>query len=188
MTLFFLLPGICYLLELLLWTLLPQSRSLNAIFGGLWSLGQVGILVLLRYLYVSKIANGKRWQAIGVAVTGAGAFSYLVNYVFGYWLHLNTRMFLPLGALLSGTGMVIVGIQIIRNKRWRGMAGKYPLLVGLYPFLLMFPLVMLQGRPNLMAIMAWGLPWLLLGVALRSEQRNILKRNTNAVQRLRDAA
>lgn len=174
-TLLFLLPGICYLTEFTVWSMFLQSKALNAVLGGLWSLGQIGILVIVRYLYVWKIADGKKWKVFGVAVAAAGAISYLINYVFGYWLHMNTKMFLPLGALLTGTGMVITGIQVLAARRWQGIGGKYPLLVGLYPFLVMFPVLMLKGRPDLTAIMAWGLPWLLLGIGLVAEQKRLLR-------------
>jgi hypothetical protein len=174
-TVFLLLPGICYLTEFIVWSLFPQSRSLNAVLGGLWSLGQIGILVSLWNLYKWKIADGSKWKIAGVSIAAAGAISYLINYCFGYWLHMNTRVLLPLGALLTGVGMIIVGIQVIAGRRWQGLASKFPLLVGLYPFLVMFPLLILQGRPDLTAIMGWGLPWLALGLAMNAEERRIFK-------------
>jgi hypothetical protein len=173
--LFFFLPGICYLVEFVIWSLFPQSLYLNAVLGGLWSLGQIGILVILFYLYKWKIADGNRWKLLGVFIATAGALSYLINYVFGYWLHVNTRIFLPLGALLTGAGMVITGIQVLAGKRWQGINGKLPLLVGLYPFLVMFPLLIIQGHPNLIAIMGWGIPWLFLGIGMVKEKRKALK-------------
>ena len=182
---FLYLPGICYLAELLVWFSFPKTYSLNGLLGGLWSVGQVGILVTLRQLYLWKIADGRKWKAFGVAVAAAGAISYLINYVFGYWLHMNTKMFLPLGALLTGTGMVITGIQVLAGKRWKGISGTFPLLVGLYPFLIMIPLLVLKGRPDLTAIMAWGVPWLLLGMGMAAEQKNLVTaRSITRLQRL----
>ena len=119
--------------------------------------------------------DGKRWKAFGAAVAAAGSFSYLINYIFGYWLSMDTRIFLPLGALLTGVGMVTIGIQVIAGKRWRGIGGKLPLIVGLYPFLVMFPLLIIEGHPNLTAIMGWGVPWLLLGFGMANESRGQTK-------------
>ncbi|MBD0255113.1 MAG: hypothetical protein ICV83_05295 [Cytophagales bacterium] len=167
--LFFLLPGICYLTEFVVWSSFPPSHSLNGVLGGLWTLGQTGILVILSHLYRRKIADGSKWKAIGVAIAAAGATAYAVNYIFGYWLHLNTRVFLPLGALLSGVGMVVTGIQVLAGKCWPGLKGALPLLVGLYPFGVMFPLLVMTGHPDLAAIMGWGVPWLLLGIGMATE-------------------
>jgi hypothetical protein len=172
----FLLPGICYLTEFVVWSCFTQSHTLNAVLGGLWTLGQAGILVILFYLYHWKIAGGSRWKAIGVSIAAAGAISYSINYIFGYWLNMNTKMFLPLGALLSGVGMVVTGIQVIAGKRWPGIKGKLPLLVGLYPFLVMFPLLIITGHPDLAAIMGWGVPWLLLGFGMISERTALTTR------------
>ncbi len=169
-TLFFLLPGVCYLSELVVWSAFPQSHSLNAVLGGLWTLGQIGILVILSHMYRWKIRGGSKWKALGVTIAAAGAIAYSINYVFGYWFNLNTRIFLPLGALLSGVGMVVTGIQVLAGKRWPGPKGALPLLVGLYPFLVMFPLLVVTGHPDLVAIMGWGVPWLLLGIGMATER------------------
>jgi hypothetical protein len=169
-SLFFLLPGVCYLSELVVWSSFPHSHSLNAVLGGLWTLGQIGILVMLSYLYQWKIRGGSKWKALGVAIAAAGSIAYSINYVLGYWFNLNTRIFLPLGALLSGLGMVVTGIQVLAGKRWPGLKGALPLLVGLYPFLVMFPLLVVTGHPDLVAIMGWGVPWLLLGIGMATER------------------
>lgn len=183
--LFFLLPGSCYLTELVVWSSFPPSHSLNAVLGGLWSLGQIGILVILWHLYYWKIAGGSKWKAIGVAIAAAGALSYSSNYLFGYWFAMNTKLLLPLGALLSGIGMVVTGTQVLAGKRWPGFKGALPLLVGLYPFLVMFPLLVITGHPDLVAIMGWGVPWLLLGMGMVTERTALqtstpLQRRTNA--------
>ncbi|RDC66242.1 hypothetical protein [Adhaeribacter pallidiroseus] len=173
---FFLLPGICYLTEFVVWSSYPPSHSLNAILGGLWTLGQIGILLILSYLYRWKIASGSKWKALGVSIAAAGAISYSINYFFGYWLHMNTKMFLPLGALLSGIGMVVTGIQVLVGKRWPGFKGTLPLFVGLYPFLVMFPLLVITGHPDLVAIMGWGVPWLFLGIGMATERSTLKTR------------
>lgn len=164
--LFFLLPGACYLVEYLIWKSFRQSHALNGVLGGLWTTGQVGILLILFVLYRRKIANGNKWKAIGVIIAALGAISYAVNYVFGYWLHMDTKLFLPLGALLTGIGMVITGIQVLHAGRWQSAFRFMPLVVGLYPFLIMFPLVFITGRPDLTAILCWGIPWLILGIGM----------------------
>ncbi|MCE7065739.1 hypothetical protein [Dyadobacter sp. CY326] len=172
-TLCYFLPGACYLTVFVVWSSYPQSHSLNGVLGGLWMLGQIGILILLPNLYRQKIAGGSQWKVLGVAIAACGAISYSINYIFGHWLDMNTRMFLPLGALLSGAGMLITGIQVIIAKRWHGIKGKFPLFVGLYPFVVMFPLLIITGHPDLTAIMGWGIPWFLLGLGMATNRPSV---------------
>ena len=161
-----LLTGACYHLELLLWKLLPQGDELNAVLGGLWTIGQAGVLIILAHIYRSGVARPGRWTNACIAVAALGAVSYSVNYIFGYWLQLNTRAFLPLGALLTGTGMLLLGVRVVIARRWSGYLRFMPLAVGLYPFCVMFPLLAITGHPDLTAILGWGIPWMILGMGM----------------------
>lgn len=161
-----LLPGVCYLAEFTAWKLLPQSHALNGVLGALWTAGQIGILFILINLYREKISGSSALKSFGVVVAALGAICYIVNYVLGYWFQLNTKLFLPIGALLTGIGMIITGLQLLRRDRWQSHYRFTPLVVGLYPFLIMFPLVIITGRPDLNAILLWGIPWLLLGIGM----------------------
>lgn len=168
--LYFITP-VSYLIEFFVWISFPQSYFLNGVLGGLWTIGQVGILYTLYQLYRLKIYDGRKIKLIGVSIAAIGAMCYIFNYVFGYGLSMNTRILLPLGALLTGIGMTVTGIQVLAGKRWVGMYKFAPLLVGLYPFLVMFPLLIITGHPSLTAIMAWGIPWMILGFAMASEKQ-----------------
>ncbi|MBA4116976.1 MAG: hypothetical protein H0X71_11220 [Rubrobacter sp.] len=75
---------------------------------------------------------------------------------------------LPLGALITAVGMTLVGIAVLRAKRWGGWRRFTPLLAGIYPFVAMFPFIFVTGEPNELAIAGWGLLWLLLGYAIWS--------------------
>ncbi len=88
----------------------------------------------------------------------AGAISYLIG-------GLMPLPFAPLGAFLNGFGMILVGIASIKANIWTGWKRYIPLILGLFPFVFMFPLVILTGaRPPAM-IGLWGFPWLALGLA-----------------------
>ncbi len=78
------------------------------------------------------------------------------------------RILQPVGALITAVGMTLVGIAVLRTRRWGGWQRFTPLLVGVYPFLVMFPFVIVTGKPSILAISGWGLPWLLLGYAIWS--------------------
>ena len=80
----------------------------------------------------------------------------------------DTSVLLPLGALTTAVGMTLVGIAVLRAKRWGGWQRFTPLLTGIYPFVAMFPFLLITGEPNILAITGWGLPWLLLGYAIWS--------------------
>jgi hypothetical protein len=65
--------------------------------------------------------------------------------------------------------LLLVGIAVIRARRWQGWARFTPLLAGLYFFLVMLPFVIVADAPNLFAVGGWGLLRLALGLAIRMQ-------------------
>ncbi|MBK9489352.1 MAG: hypothetical protein IPO07_11595 [Haliscomenobacter sp.] len=85
-----------------------------------------------------------------------------VFYCLGLWMPVP---FAPMGAFLTGLGMIIVGLASIKAKMWPGWKRYIPLIVGCFPFVFMFPLLIITGaRPPAM-IGLWGFPWIAMGVA-----------------------
>jgi hypothetical protein len=126
----------------------------------------VGVLGLAR-----SRAAGAGWQArIGVCAACAG---WLLSVVAQLTLQVDPalaeRVLFPIGTVLIGLGMGLAGFAVLRTHRWQGWARFVPLLCGLYPFVVIFPVFTLSGGPNFLVLAAWGLCWLLLGVALRAE-------------------
>ncbi|MGH3087954.1 MAG: hypothetical protein ACRDSJ_11630 [Rubrobacteraceae bacterium] len=74
--------------------------------------------------------------------------------------------------MITAVGMTLVGIAVLRARRWVGWRRFIPLLVGLYPFVAMFPLVFIMSEPSYLSIAVWGIPWLLLGYAISSSARD----------------
>ncbi len=66
-------------------------------------------------------------------------------------------------------GLILVGIAVMRTKRWISWHRFTPLACGLFISLVLVPSFALPGLAMNYAIGLWGLCWLLLGVALRSE-------------------
>ncbi len=101
-------------------------------------------------------------------VTMAGTVSY----------NLAARLplpFAPLGALLCALGMILVGIAVLKNRMWTGWKRFIPLLVGLYPFIFMFPILIFTGtRPPVM-IGLWGFAWILLGIVIWLRHKELIK-------------
>lgn len=72
---------------------------------------------------------------------------------------------LPIAALSTAIGMLVAGIAAVRARRWDGWRRFAPLVMGIYPFLLMFPILAVTGtRPNLM-VSLWGLTFLVIAAA-----------------------
>jgi len=140
-------------------------RSWEAVFVLLQVLLLIGVVGLAR-----SGATGAGWLGrigLGIALFGRTAFvlAELHNFAKGT----DDSPLLPLGALTTGIGMVLVGIAVVRARRWGGWHRPLPLLAGLYPFAAMFPILAATGQPPEPMIALWGILWLLLGFALRAE-------------------
>ena len=117
-----------------------------AMFVGALSLWKVG----------EPTGFGKKRPLLVISMAGA------VAYVLGQWLPLP---FAPMGAFLSGIGMLLVGVASLRANIWTGWKRYAPLIVGGFPFVFMFPILMMSGARPAELIGFWGFPWLLLGLA-----------------------
>ena len=115
-------------------------------------------------------ATGEGWLGrIGLVIAVLGRTTFVLAEVHNLAKGNDDSPLLPLGALSTGVGMTLVGIAVLRARRWGGWRRPIPLLAGLYPFVAMFPLLAITGQPPLPMIMLWGFPWLLLGLALHAE-------------------
>ena len=144
----------------------PPTGTGYAISQMFWILVQTLLLIGVIGLALSGAAPG--WfgtVALGIALLGRLDFvaAEVHSLVIG-----EESLFLPLGALLTAVGMTLVGVSVLRARRWGGWLRFTPLLVGLYPFAAMFPLIAVTDEPSMIAIAVWGLPWLFLGYALYS--------------------
>lgn len=73
--------------------------------------------------------------------------------------------FAPMGAFMTGLGMIIVGLASIKVKVWTGWKRYIPLMVGCFPFVFMFPLLIITGARTPAMIGLWGFPWIAMAVA-----------------------
>ncbi len=114
-----------------------------AMFVGVFSLWKAG----------EPTGFGKKRSLLYIPMAGA------VAYVLGQWMPLP---FAPMGAFLSGIGMLIVGIASLKANIWTGWKRYIPLVVGGFPFVFMFPILIISGVRPAQLIGLWGFPWLLL--------------------------
>jgi len=116
-----------------------------AMFIGAFSLWKVG----------EPTGFGKRLNFLYISMAGA------ISYFLGQWMPLP---FAPLGALLTGLGMILVGVASLKANVWTGWKRYIPLIVGCFPFLFMFPLLIITGNRPAAVIGFWGIPWIVLGI------------------------
>ena len=143
-------------------------KSLNilitsiALFVGAYSLYKAG----------EPTGTGTKRNFIFVSFAGA------VCYFLSNWLILP---FAPLGALLNALGMLLISFAGFKTKVWSGWKRYTPLITGIFPFVFMFPLVIItKNRPAFM-IGFWGIPWILLGIAAWQRSKEISTSIVNAI-------
>ena len=160
------LPGSAYIINLINLILLQGDRSYNMILGGINSVGLIGAYFCLYLIHRFNISGRGVGSKVGLVVPALGITSYILHYLLLLLFSQDVRVLMPLGAVLTGIGMVIVGFQTLISDVWCDWKKFTPLIVGLYPFLVMFPALFITGQPNVYLIMLWGIPWLLFGMAL----------------------
>jgi len=125
--------------------------------------GPLGLLGL-------RAAGRRRMGLIGAIITLLGLLSYLIGVVYIRVVDPEMGIFYALGALLSGVGMLLLGIATLIARRLPSWQRFAPLIVGLY-YILMIPIqIMLfigpSGQPSATLLGFWGLTWALLGYAI----------------------
>jgi hypothetical protein len=125
----------------------------------------IGVIGLAR----SGAAGNGGWLAkLGLSVTLVGSVLLIP---FELLLLMNValgELLLGFYAPLTGLGLLLTGIVVLRVGRWQGWQRFTPLICGLYPFLVLIPVFAASGGPNFWAIAGWQVPFVLLGLALRS--------------------
>lgn len=131
-----------------------------------WIAVQSLLLIGVVGLALSGVAPG--WFggiSLGIALLGRADFvaAEVHSLVSG-----EESVLLPVGALITAVGMTLVGVAVLRARRWGGWWRFTPLIAGVYPFVAMFPFIFITSEPSMLAITVWGLPWFVLGYALYS--------------------
>ena len=132
----------------------------------------IHLLLLIGVVGLALLGVAPGWFggiALGIALLGR--VDFVLAEIHSLSIGDDTSFLLPLGALITAVGMTLVGIAVLRANRWGGWQRFMPLLVGVYPFVMMFPFIFITEEPSMLAITGWGLPWLLLGYAIWSSVR-----------------
>ena len=168
--------GTVYAVGGLLWLVL--TAVLAVVFGGdppgtspafvpsqvLYIILQVLLLGGFVGVYWSHGVRGVFGQiAFGLGVLGHLVF--VAGEAHSLFIGANSDL-VALGALVSSVGILLTGIAVLVAKGWQGWPRWMPLLTGAYPFVFMFPFLIIYGDPSSFAIAGWGVPRLLLGLAI----------------------
>ena len=130
-----------------------------------WLVAQLLLLVGLVDLRAVRPDAGRRLGRIGFGVAVVGRVVFVAAELVALVDGAESEAVLPVGALLTAIGMVLVGIATVRAGAWAGWRRYTPLAVGVYPFLFMFPLVALDAGPEV-GVALWALPTAALGAAV----------------------
>lgn len=128
---------------------------------GIWAAAHVGAVA----------GTGLGRVGLVVALLGTAVFA-AAHVVAALVAGANDTPLFPLGQIVAAVGMLILGVAVLRRGQWAGVGRLTPLVCGLYPFVILMPAFAIFGEPNFPAIAGFGIPWLLLGVAILRHRRS----------------
>lgn len=130
--------------------------------------GPLGLLAL-------RAAGGKWLGTVGAGLALLGQATQIVGmaYIFANPALESSQLFTPLGAQAIWLGMLLLGVATLRARKLTGWRRFTPLIVSAYFVVqiaaVQIPFYLTQGfEPNFVVLALWGLPWILLGLAVRS--------------------
>jgi hypothetical protein len=91
-------------------------------------------------------------RRVGLGIALLGRVVFVLAEIHSFIL-VDGSVLQPVGAVLTAVGMTLVGIAVLRRGGWQRFT---PLLAGVYPFLVMFPFVIITEDANILAIAGWG--------------------------------
>lgn len=133
--------------------------ALNAISHLLFLVGVIGLARTGAAGRSLLATGGLALTLFGLVVVTVAEFISMVNME-------TAILFFSSATLLMMVGLILLGIAVLRARRWTSWARFMPLTCGLFVLLVMLPSFALPGLASNYAIGFWGVCWLFLGVAL----------------------
>lgn len=132
----------------------------------MWILADLLLLAGLIGLRGLRADGGSRLGTTGTTIAIVGRLVFIGAEVLSIVQHTDENALLPLGAVLTALGMLLYAVAVFRAHHWPGPARFGPLVMGLYPFVVMFPLLAASGgNPPAGAIAGWGAAAIIVGAA-----------------------
>jgi hypothetical protein len=132
----------------------------------IWLVADALIAVGIFGLWRADLHAGRRLGAVGLGIAALGRASFVAAEIIAAVTGNDDNALLPIGALATAAGMILYGVAVIRSRTLESPNRFAPLVVGIYPFLAMFPIVAATGEPSELAVSLWGIPIAVLGVVL----------------------
>lgn len=94
-------------------------------------------------------AAGGWWGRIGLSAAFAGLGVFTLAGVAGFFTAEAGDVLHPISVPLTGAGMPVTGVAVLRTGRWRGWPRYAPLACGLTPFVIELPDLPRQAHSDL---------------------------------------
>ena len=134
--------------------------------SALWLAADVLIAAGIAGLLVLRPHGASRVAAVALVVAFVARLSFGAGEVASLVQGHDDNAFLPVGALLTALAMTVHGVVLVRRREVAPRVRAAFLAMGLYPLLVMFPVVAATGEPSMVLVALWGLPAVLIGVVL----------------------
>jgi hypothetical protein len=149
--------------------IMPQGYLLAGVSAGVSSLSHLLLLAGMLGLWTSgamgrgRLAKLATWVTVSAwAVTALAELVFLVS-------HDVANVLFGVGTLGLAIGLILAGVTTLRANQWTGWHRFTPLSAGVFLVAVVFPAFALPGRDFEYVIAAWGVCFVLLGVAMRAE-------------------
>jgi hypothetical protein len=143
------------------WAYLPR---------GVIHLGELAALVALA---VSGAAGNGRLGRLGLGLACLGELMLAIAEVITKGAQAASDTLFAIAPNLVGLGLILTGIAVIRTDRWTGWRRYVTLVLGIYVFVVMTPVIIVSGGPPavpaLGALLVWEVLWVLIAVAALTE-------------------
>ena len=141
----------------------PGYAALQALYA-LAFLGILGSILGLRW---SGAAGSSRFASIATGIYIAGMAGFVLGDLVNAVTASEDIPIAPFASLVTTIGALLSGIAVLRARQWGSWQRFTPLLVFLYSFFgFMLPAIVTGQEPTVFALLVFGLPWLLQGLAV----------------------
>jgi hypothetical protein len=130
----------------------------------------VGELLAVLALALSGAAGTSRTARVGLGAAVLGqAVLAAAEVVWPADPGLGDTLF-GIAPILTGVGLIVAGIAVLRAGRWTGWRRFTPVVLGVYIFVVMTPVLIASGGPpapaSLWAITGWDVLWTLIATSV----------------------
>ncbi len=138
-------------------------------------LGELAVVVALAL----SGAAGTGWLGrIGLTLAGLGSLVMAVGEPLGS-SPVGDTLFM-IGPNLVGLGLILAGVAVVRSGLWTGWQRWVTLVLGIYVFVPMTPMIIASGGPPaplaLVGLVGWEILWLLIATAVLTASTADLRR------------